>query len=96
MHANAVGRTTRKLRFCLGLAVLTALAVVVFIPTAASGIIWRTYSVRASGVIIPSPILRYEEYLSISPKRNSALRHLQRASGVPPSSVSAYEGEAIE
>lgn len=37
MQANSVGRTTRKLRFCVGLAALTALAVVVFIPTVASG-----------------------------------------------------------
>lgn len=37
MHTNSVGRTTRKLRFGLGLAVLTVVAVVVLIPTVASG-----------------------------------------------------------
>jgi hypothetical protein len=36
MHANSKRRTTRKLRLCLGLAVLTVAAVVVLIPTVAS------------------------------------------------------------
>jgi hypothetical protein len=37
MQTNAVRRTSRRLRFCLGLVVLTAAAVVVLIPTVASG-----------------------------------------------------------